>query len=79
LIKKSNTFVNLVSKALAANTSSEPAFVKARREADAADNTYRLAVRQLDRHRLGLEEKVEDTLKTLQRWEAERLRAVKTG
>jgi len=33
----------------------------------------------LDRQRLGLEEKIEDTLKTLQRWETERLRAVKTA
>jgi hypothetical protein len=35
-------------------------------------------VRKLDRQRLGLEEYIEDALKNLQRWEAERLQAVKT-
>ena len=39
---------------------------------------YRIAVRKLDRQRLGLEERIEDVLKKLQRWEAERLQAVKT-
>ncbi|KAF5351573.1 hypothetical protein D9758_007222 [Tetrapyrgos nigripes] len=78
ILKRTNNFVNLVSKALAANNSNEPAWVKARKEAEEADKTYRIAVRQLDRQRLGLEEKLEDTLKTLQRWEMERLRAVKT-
>jgi len=71
--------VNLVSKALAANNSNEPVWVRARKEAEEADKTYRIAVRKLDRQRLGLEERLEDTLKTLQRWEMERLRAVKTG
>ena len=36
-------------------------------------------MRKLDRQRLGLEERVEETLKTLQKWELDRLRAVKTG
>jgi hypothetical protein len=36
-------------------------------------------VRRLDRQRLGLEELVEETLRILQHWEAERLAAVKTG
>jgi len=35
-------------------------------------------VRKLDRQRLGLEERVEETLKSLQKWELDRLRAVKT-
>lgn len=35
-------------------------------------------MRRLDRHRLHLEERVEETLKLLQRFEADRLRAVKT-
>ncbi|KAF7294424.1 hypothetical protein MKEN_01434900 [Mycena kentingensis (nom. inval.)] len=76
ILKRTNTFVNLVTKAL--NQRAEPAYIKARNEADEADNTYRVAMRKLDRQRLGLEERIEDTLKTLQRWEMERLRAVKT-
>ncbi|KAJ7504519.1 hypothetical protein B0H11DRAFT_521310 [Mycena galericulata] len=77
LIKRTNTFVNLVSKALSAQNA-EPAYIKARHEADEADNTFRVATRKLDRQRLGLEERIEETLKLLQRWEMERLRAVKT-
>lgn len=68
-----------MSKAIANANSSEPAHVRARQEADEADREYRIAVRKLDRQRLGLEERVEETLKTLQRWELERLGAVKTG
>jgi hypothetical protein len=78
LIKRSNTFLNVVSKALATNPSAEPPHVRARLEADAADREYRIAVRKLDRQRLGLEERLEDTLRVLQRWETERLHAVKT-
>jgi exonuclease VII large subunit len=77
-LKRSNTFVNLVQKALSANATS-PAHILARQDAEAADKAYRVAVRKLDRHRLGLEERIEDMLKTLQRGEAERLRALKTG
>ncbi|KAJ7066747.1 hypothetical protein C8F01DRAFT_1020317 [Mycena amicta] len=76
LIKRTNTFVNLVTKAL--NQRAEPAYIKARNEAEEADNTYRVAMRKLDRQRLGLEERIEDTLKTLQRWEMERLLTAKT-
>jgi hypothetical protein len=78
LIKKTNTFYNLVSKALTTQNA-EPAYVKARNEADEADHVFRVATRKLDRQRLGLEERIEETLKMLQRWEIERLRAVKTG
>ncbi|KAJ3908094.1 hypothetical protein F5879DRAFT_794340 [Lentinula edodes] len=78
LLKRTNTIFNVVSKALQTNQSSEPTHMKARHEAEDADKAYRVAVRQLDRQRLGLEERLEDTLKTLQRWEFERLRAVKT-
>jgi len=77
LIKRSNNFLNVVSKALAANPNTDPPFVRARLDADAADREYRIAVRKLDRQRLGLEERIEDTLKLLQRWETERLYAVK--
>jgi hypothetical protein len=77
LIKRSNNFLNVVSKALAANPNAEPPHVRARLDADAADREYRISVRKLDRQRLGLEERIEDTLKFLQRWEIERLYAVK--
>lgn len=79
LFKKTGNFVNLVSKALNTNNSSEPAYIRARQDADEADKAYRIGVRRLDRHRLALEGRIEDTLKILQRWESERLRAVKTG
>lgn len=78
LLKRSNTFLNVVSKALTANSNGEPLHVRARLDADTADREYRIAVRKLDRQRLGLEERIEDTLRVLQRWEAERLQAVKT-
>lgn len=78
-MKRTGNFANLVSKALNANPNGEPAYVRARREAEEADKVYRIAVRRLDRQRLGLEDKIEESLKTLQRWESERLSAVKTG
>ncbi|KAF9045812.1 hypothetical protein BDZ89DRAFT_979706 [Hymenopellis radicata] len=78
LFKRTNTLVNIVSKALQVNQTGEQPHVRARHEAEEADKTYRLAIRKLDRQRLGLEERLEETLKTLQRWELERLRAVKT-
>ncbi|CAK5273950.1 unnamed protein product [Mycena citricolor] len=77
LFKRTNTFVSLVSKALSAQQA-EPAYVRARNEAEEADHLFRAGTRKLDRQRLGLEERIEDTLKVLQRWEMERLRAVKT-
>ncbi|KAG6328564.1 hypothetical protein ID866_10525, partial [Astraeus odoratus] len=78
LLKRSNNLVNVVTKALNANSQNEPVHVRLRHEAEEADKIYRVAVRKLDRQRLGLEERIEEVLKTLQRWEAERLRAVKT-
>ncbi|KDR65726.1 hypothetical protein GALMADRAFT_260135 [Galerina marginata CBS 339.88] len=79
LLKKTGTFVSLVSKALNnSSANAEPAFIRARNDADDADKAYRIGVRRLDRHRLALEERIEETLKLLQRWESERLRAVKT-
>ncbi|KIM44972.1 hypothetical protein M413DRAFT_17839 [Hebeloma cylindrosporum] len=78
LLKKTGNFVNLVSKALKTDKDSEPAYIRARLEADEADKVYRIGVRRLDRHRLALEERIEETLKLLQRWENERLGAVKT-
>ncbi|KAH9851942.1 hypothetical protein C2E23DRAFT_214849 [Lenzites betulinus] len=76
IAERTGGLANLVSKAFTA--SAEPPYVRARRDADIADKDYRIAVRKLDRQRLGLEERIEDTLKTLQKWELDRLRAVKT-
>ena len=77
MLKRTGTLVNFVAKAL--NTQGERTYVKARQDAEAADQEYRVAVRHLDRQRLSLEDKIQDTLKTLQRWETDRLRAVKSG
>jgi hypothetical protein len=79
ILKRSNTLASLVNKVMNANADVEPAHLRARREADDADKMYRVSVRKLDRRRLALEETIESTLKTLQKWEAERLRAIKTG
>ncbi|THH02679.1 hypothetical protein EW026_g202 [Hermanssonia centrifuga] len=78
VVKRTSNFASLVTKALNNNPNGEAPYVKARREAEAADQEYRVAIRKLDRQRLGLEERIEDTLKTLQKWELDRLRAVKT-
>ncbi|KAM6496929.1 hypothetical protein JOM56_007402 [Amanita muscaria] len=77
-LKRTNNLVNMVTKALNNNPNGDPPYVRARHEAEEADKTYRISVRKLDRHRLNIEERLEETLKTLERWEAERLRAVKT-
>lgn len=79
IINRTGAFVNYVSKALHANGQGEAVYARVRQEAEDADRAYRVAVRKLDRQRLGLEERIEETLKLLQRSEAERLRAVKTG
>lgn len=57
----------------------EPPHIRARHEAQDADNIYRGAVRRLDRQRLALEDRIEESLKLLQRWEIDRLRAIKDG
>lgn len=77
--KRTAGFASLVTRALNNNPTGEAPYVRARHEAEAADQEYRAGIRKLDRQRLGLEERVEDMLKTLQKWELDRLRAVKTG
>src|SRR5882762_710904 len=62
LVRRSNTFVSVVTKALVAKET-EPAHVRARNEAEEADKAYRIAMRRLDRQRLGVEERIEETLK----------------
>lgn len=57
----------------------QPAHVRQRKEALTAEQEYRSAVQKLDRTRCRLEEVIEEGLKTLQLWEAARLRAVKSG
>lgn len=78
-MKRSGDLVNVVTKALNANPQNEPVHIRLRNEADEADKLYRVSVRKLDRQRLALEERIEDMLKKLQKWELERLAAVKTG
>ena len=77
--KRTAGFASLVTRALNNNPTGEAPYVRARREAEAADQEYRVTIRKLDRQRLGLEERIEDMPKTLQKWELDRLRAVKTG
>lgn len=80
LMKRSNTVMNFIQRAVKnVNTPADPPHIRARNEADLAERTYRTAVRALDKQRLGVEEKIEEALKVLNRWEIERLRAVKTG
>lgn len=74
-----NYFVKAVQTATAPGPPEDPLHVKARKAAQEADVEYRKAVRQLDEHRCRVEERVDDTLKALQRWEMDRLKAVKTG
>ncbi|KAF8141613.1 hypothetical protein EV363DRAFT_1392059 [Boletus edulis] len=62
LLKRSGDLVNVVTKALNANSQNEPVYARLRNEADEADKLYRVA----------------EMLKTLQKWELERLAAVKT-
>lgn len=57
----------------------QPPYIRAREEAQEADDVYRTAVRNVDRQRLALEDRIEDSLKLLQRWEMDRLRAIKDG
>lgn len=77
LVKRTNTLVSMVQKAVTGNN--EPPHIRARNDAYDAEKLYRVGVKRLDRQRLVLEEKIEDTLKLLQKWELERLRTVKTG
>lgn len=78
IVKRSGTLASFVSSIIPTGVSGEPPHIKARADAVEASQTYRTTVRQLDRRRLGLEERIEETLKTLQKWEIDRLRAVKT-
>ncbi|CAE6425835.1 unnamed protein product [Rhizoctonia solani] len=79
VIKRSGTVMNFIQRAVKnANTPAEPPHIRARNEADAAEHAYRTGIRVLDKQRLGVEEKVEEALKVLNKWEIERLRAVKT-
>ena len=77
LVQRSNTLSGFISKRL--NNSSVPAHIRLRAEAEVADAKYRDAVHTLDKQRLSLEDRVEGTLKLWNRWELDRLRAVKTG
>jgi hypothetical protein len=79
IVKQSNALANFVMKQIKAGSDSQPPHVRARIEADDADDAYRHGVRRLDRLRLALEDDIEESLKLLQRLESDRLRAIKTG
>lgn len=52
--------------------------LRTRQEANHIEGVYRTAVRKLDRTRVRMEEVISDGLVVLQRWEADRLEALKT-
>lgn len=79
IVKQSSAFASFVMKQIKAGSDSQPPHVRARIEAGDADEAYRQGVRRLDRLRLALEDHIEESLKLLQKWESDRLRAVKTG
>ena len=79
IVKQSSALANFVMKQIKAGNDGQPPHVRARIEAHEADEAYRQGVRRLDRLRLALEDDIEESLKTLQRMETDRLRAVKTG
>ncbi|KAG8834562.1 hypothetical protein FRC17_008396 [Serendipita sp. 399] len=76
LLKRSGTLANFVMKQIKSGNGPPP-HVRARLEAEEADEAYRTSVRRLDRSRLALEDRIEEILKILQKWELERLRVVK--
>ncbi|CAE6481960.1 unnamed protein product [Rhizoctonia solani] len=79
VMKRSGTVMNFIQRAVKnVNAPAEPPHIRARNEADAAERAYRTGIRALDKQRLAVEEKVEEALKVLNKWEIERLRAVKT-
>lgn len=57
---------------------SEPRHLRLRREAEQAEQAYKEAVRNLDKLRCRTEETLAEHFKLAERWEAERLRAIKS-
>lgn len=57
----------------------DPRHVRLRRDAEHAEESYRTAVRALDRARLGVEETLMVHFGYAERWENERVRAVRSG
>ncbi|KZP01697.1 hypothetical protein CALVIDRAFT_594393 [Calocera viscosa TUFC12733] len=76
LVKRSGTVASYISSAWTGHSNDR--IPRMRAEADQADHAYATTVRNLDKQRLDLEERIEHGLKVLQSWEIERLRAVKT-
>ena len=68
IAKTSGTFVDIVSKAWGSDA--KPSFIRRWREATTAEADYHKAARALDRHRLKLEERIEELVKALQTWES---------
>jgi hypothetical protein len=63
----------------ALGSSDEPAHVRLRREAIKADESYKEGVRVAEEKRLEMEERIERGLRIWERWERERLGAVRNG
>nr|XP_019009105.1 GTPase activating protein [Kwoniella pini CBS 10737]OCF47886.1 GTPase activating protein [Kwoniella pini CBS 10737] len=60
------------------STSDEPQHVRLRKDASKADEAYKEGVRNAEERRLEMEESIEKGLRLWERWERERLVAVKT-
>lgn len=63
----------------ALGNSDEPAHVRLRKEAIKADEAYKEGVQSVEEKRLDMEERIERGLRMWERWERERLGAVRSG
>jgi hypothetical protein len=71
-----STYSSSINKYLPASlnvASDEPPHVRLRREANVAQEDYRFGVNEAEVRRLEMEEKIEQVLRTLEKWERERL------
>lgn len=81
LLARSGSILSATFGSSNGGSSSQPAValhVRTRKEANHIEGVYRAAVRKLDRTRTRMEEIVQEGLVVLQRWEADRLAAVRT-
>jgi hypothetical protein len=76
-----NTSFSMLKQYLPAalGNSDEPAHVRLRRDAVKADEAYKEGVSVVEDKRLDMEERIERGLRVWERWERERLSAVRTG
>ncbi|WWC93065.1 uncharacterized protein L201_008030 [Kwoniella dendrophila CBS 6074] len=71
-------FKSYLPASLANNTSDEPTYVKLRKEANKSNDLYKEGIRNAEERRLEMEQSIEKGLRLWERWERERLVAVKT-